>query len=270
MGSWSESCGFSGLEIGDGEVAYVLLMSNSKHGSLNDGAFINYSPVTTLVRGTYNDYGYLKVEEDEKVLAIFNDQAKLELKNGDDFSLDMLDGRADVRRWWIHGSMFDALPSLKPEFPYFSSRLGGYTSVKIKNIGESADKRIAEIRTAYQAGRIEFAQRVAKLTGTESVELIEAISCLSKFSLRELFGYGERDGYGARFQEALKANVEDVEDLIEAYRRTYVLGYSLTELRKTLAPNESCGPQHGGEVALDQFAVALRRILRERKKRWDG
>jgi hypothetical protein len=268
MGSWSESCGFSGLEIGEGEVAYVLLMTD-KRGSLNDGAFMNYAPTTTLLRGTYNDYGYLTVEDDDAVLAIFNDQAKLELKQGDDFSIDHLDGRTE-RRWWIHGSMFDALPSLKPEFPYFSTRLGDYKSEKIKNIGESAAKRIAEIRTAYQAGRAEWVERTATLADhPDRDELLTSMSCLSRFSMRDLFGYSERSGYHERFQDAMIANVEDVEGLLEAYRRTYVLGYALIELRKTLAPNESCGPQWGGEVALDQFAVALRRIIRERKKRHD-
>jgi hypothetical protein len=168
--------------------------------------------------------------------------------------------------------MFDALPSLKPEFPYFSARVGDYKSVKIKNIGESASKRIAEIRDFYHSSRQEFAERMERLMATDAKsDLIDAASSLSRFAMRDVFGYSEDGtGYNIRFQELLKANVEDVEGALEAYRRTHVLGYALTELRKVLAPNESCGPQHGGEVALDQFAVALRRIIRERKTRWEG
>ena len=64
MGSWSESCGFSGIEIGEGEVAYCLLMNDKKHGSLNDGGFMHYRPTTTLIRGTYNDYGQLTINEE--------------------------------------------------------------------------------------------------------------------------------------------------------------------------------------------------------------
>lgn len=269
MGSWSESCGFSGIEIGEREVAYVMLIDKCR-GSLNDGAFIHYAPTTTLLRGTYNDYGYLRVEDSEEVLAVFNQQSGLALKNGDDFSLEDLNGKSE-RRWWMHGGMFDFMPTIKQDFPYFSTRRGGYKSVKVKNIGDCANGRIKELQEAHDEGRQSFAKDMEAFKGHgDSDALIEAVLTMSRHSLRELFGYGsDVGGYHALFQQALKDNVENIDGLLEAYRRTYLVGYALIELRKTLAPNESCGPQHGGEEASCQFARSILAIQKQRKTRWD-
>jgi len=271
MGSWSESCGFSGIEIGCGEVAYVMLMDKCT-GSLNDGAFIHYSPVTTLLRGRYNDYGYLTVDEDEAVLAVFNKQSGLSLMNGDDFSLDDLDGRT-VRRWWMHGSMFDFMPTIKQDFPYYGSMRGGtYKSTKVKNIGQSADMHIAEAKQTFEELRASIAEKMETYKDSgDKEQLMDIALLLSERGLTDLFGYGRRrtGGYREMIQEAAKANLDNIDGILEAHRRTFLVGFALIELRKTLAPNESCGPQHGGEQASVQFARAILKTQRERKKRWD-
>lgn len=270
MGSWSESCGFSGIEIGEGEVAYVMLMDNRK-GDLNDGAFIHYSPTTTLLRGTYDDYGQLNVADTEEVLAVFNKQSGLSLKNGDDFRLDDFDGRTE-RRWWMHGAMFDFMPTIKQDFPYYGTRRGGYKSVKVKNIGQSADMHVAEVRLTYDEMRTSIAERMETFKDTgDQEELMEIALLLSERGLTDLFGYGRRrsGGYREMIQEAAKANLENIEGILEAHRRTFLVGYALIELRKTLAPNESCGPQHGGEDASCQFARSILATQKQRKKRWD-
>ena len=270
MGSWSESCGFSGIEIGCGEVAYVMLMDNCK-GDLNDGAFIHYSPTTTLLRGTYDDYGYLKVDEDEAVLAVFNKQSGLSLKNGDDFSLDDLDGRTE-RRWWMHGGMFDFMPTIKQDFPYYGMRRGGYKSVKVKNIGHAADMHVNEVRQTYEELRASIADRMKTFKDSDDPEQVMAMALLlSDRGLTDIFGYGRRraGGYREMIQEAAKANLDNIEGILEAHRRTFLVGYALSELRRTLAPNESCGPQHGGEQASCQFARAILATQKQRKKRWD-
>lgn len=266
MGSWSESCGFSGIEIGEGEVAYCMLMS-SERGSLNDGAFIHYAPTTTLLRGTYNDYGYLTVEDDYAILAVFNEQSGLSLKNGDDFSIDHLDGRTE-RRWWVRGDVLDVLPTLKPEFPYVAlSGEGGYKSVKIKNIGESADMWFAKVAIKLEALATQIEDIRSKSTDPELRDLRMEIAMSDIMS--DIMGYGDKPGLNRNALMKAIESGDDITAMLTAWRRVWVLKYALIELRKTLAPNESCGPQHGGEIAHNQFARATLAIQKQRKSRWD-
>lgn len=259
MGSWSEACGFSGMEIGEGEVAYCLLMKQ-RNGDLNDGAFHHYAPVTTLLRGTYNDYGYLHVEDDEAMLAIFNEQAQLELKNGDDFSLSMLDGRADIHRWWIHGRAVDFLPTIAPDFPYgrgFDDE-GKYKSVPVKNIGEAQDIFYAGVRRQLDIARDKLA---------ESGSMIDAAFVVAKYSVGQLWGYRPVAISPTKLMDDLKEG-RDVQPRLDAAQRISTLGYAMGELRKALAPCESAGPQHGGAEASVQFANFLIDAQAERAKRW--
>jgi hypothetical protein len=251
MGSWSESCGFSGLEIGEGDVAYCLLMNDKAHGSLNDGAFQHWSPTTTLIRGTYNDYGYLRIEDDDGVLALFNKQASLELKNGDNFSLDMLDGRPE-RRWWIHGAAFDFLPSIEPEFPYARDpNSKEYKSIKIANIGEAANLHLTALRNAVTRSREKIEADRAKFGHAgESLDLLVELAI--ERNLRDILGYRDNPGLTQEdFQEVIESGA-DIEPHLESYRRPFLLGYAMGELRRNLGPSEG-GPQHGGHVALRQF-----------------
>lgn len=263
MGSWSEACGFSGLEIADGEVAYVMLMDKTKHGSLNDGAYQHWSPTTTLLRGTYNDYGQLLVEEDEAILEIFNERSGLALKNGDNFSLSDLDGKP-VDRWWMHGSMFDFMGTIKQDFPYVWT--GEKEHVRVKNVGEAADVKFDHIVQAVEKA-VEKAKELRERLkdGELAIEL-----ALNQMEVREaLFGYTSTPALGRdRLYERIAAG-EDFKPQLDAYKRVWILSYAMGELRKVLHPCESAGPQHGGEIALDQFALHLRRTIRERKKRWN-
>lgn len=265
MGSWSEACGFSGMEIGEGEVAYVMLMKQH-NGSLNDGAFHHYTPTTTLVRGTYNDYGYLNVEEDESILAIFNQQADLNLKNGDDFSLSHLDGRPNVHRWWIHGSAFDFMPTIVPDFPYASTtdEEGKYKSVKISNIGEAQDVFYQKVAADLQKA-LEKARALASKSDPEKSEGLADL--LFEMSMNRTFGYRTPAFDPARLTKEILAGTDPAPRLAAA-RRISTLGWAMGELRKALAPCESTGPQHGGAEASVQFANFLIKTQAERGKRW--
>jgi hypothetical protein len=253
MGSWSEACGFSGMEIGEGDVAYCCLISDNPRGSLNDGSFRHFAPTTTLVRGTYNDYGYLHIEEDEALLALFNQQAQLELKNGDDFSLDHLNGRTEDR-WWIHGRAFDFMPTITPEFPYSYDREDN-KCVKIANIGEAADRHIQTIRDYVVQARKDM-DEIKKMDDPERRAIMTEIKIFG-MNLSNVLGYGNKPGLNREaFTNAVK-NGDDIEPYLTSYRRVFILGYALGELRRNLARNESIGPQWGGHVALRQFGNFL-------------
>lgn len=265
MGSWSEACGFSGMEIAEGEVSYIMLLGKPKYGSgYRAGAY--FEPFTTLIRGTYNDYGYLRIADDRAVLDVFNAQAGLDLKIGDDFSLEHLEGRPEAHRYWVHGSVVEWMPEIKQDFPYFSQRLGGYKSTKVKNIGGSTAMRLDEIRRAHQSMRDKYAEAVKR-----HAEDLELALLVSDHSFREIFGYSEDTlDYSARFQKSATEGEENIDGLIEAYRRNWLIEYAAQELRKRFVPTESAGPQHGGEIASRQFARFLLKAQTERAKRWDS
>lgn len=271
MGSWSEACGFSGMEIAGGETAYIMLLGKPKYGSGHRaGAY--FEPFTTLIRGKYNDYGYLTIDDDQTVLDVFNSQAGLDLKIGDDFSIDHMEGRSEHHRYWVHGLAVDWMPEIKQDFPYFSQRLGGYKSTKVKNIGESTVMRLDEIRRAHEIMRVKYAAAVKRHEANpdDRADALELAMLVSDHSFREVFGYSEDTlDYSTRFQKSATAGEENIDGLIEAYRRNWLIEYAAQELRKRFVPTESAGPQHGGEIASRQFARFLLKAQTERAKRWE-
>lgn len=270
MGSWSESCGLSGIEIGEGEYAYVAFLGAPKYKD-TFGAESLFEMRTPLLRGTYNDYGYLHVEDDEGVIALFNHLSGLSLKNGDDFE-DRDDHAVEgLDRYWIRADVFDSLANLKPEFPYYGKRLGGYKSIPVKNIGdawghlsEELHEGVAKTKAAKEKWQ-QLADRLKDLSADERFDLVNGIS---GGSFRDLFGYGR---YGVDWHNLFSEPPEGIthETLIEAYRRSYTLTYSAIELRKKIVPSERIGPQHSGELASCQFARSILAIQKERKKRWE-
>ena len=146
MGSWSESCGLSGIEIGEGEYAYVAFLGAPKYKG-EFGAESNWDLKTPMIRGFYNDYGYLHVEDDEAILAIFNELSGLSLKNGDDFE-DRDDHAVEGRqRFWVREDVHKSLDALKQDFPVYGSSAGGaYKQTTVKNIGQYTDLHMADLR----------------------------------------------------------------------------------------------------------------------------
>ena len=262
MGSWSENCGLSGMEIGCGEEAYVGLLGAPKYSG--HGAAGLYVPRSTFIRGTYDDYGYLLLDDDPAVLAVFNDQTGLKLENGEQFSLDHLDG-IEASRLWLHGKTMDFLSTIEPEFPYVGGigPDGKYESIKVASIGESAAHHLANIRVALA----ELEEQRKRFT---EIELPTELAFAFRVSrLYDLFNseVGGRIGYRTAFAEAITAG-KSVDGLIEAYRRGFVVEYGFGELRRQMVPSESVGPQHGGHVASLQFAKFLIDAQATRSERW--
>lgn len=266
MGSWSENCGFSGMEIGEGDVAYVAIVGKPQY-SRSHGPFDMFEPKTTLLRGTYNDYGYLHVTDESDVVAIFNEQSGLDLKCGDDFSIDHMAGeeRKSLERWWIHGKAFDFLPSIKPEFPYAYDREAN-KSIKVKDIQGAADRYFGRAETVVEGVRAEI-EKISAAEGTdEELKLMRLELAMLRSNVTDaLGGYSETRGFNRdKLWEDLNASRSHAARLT-AWRRVWVLEYAMSELRKKLVPSERVGPQHDGFTALDQFGAFLRRVCREER-----
>lgn len=267
MGSWSESCGFSGIEISEGEAALVAFLGKPKYAEFNGETHFEFR--TPLIRGTYNDYGYLRVADDEGILALFNHLTGLSLKNGDDFADRDGHAVAGLDRFWIRQDVFDGLPNLKQEFPYVYRR-ETKDSVKVKNIGEAASFHLGDLSAACnKMTALHDKWNAVQLSGEETPEQrMEFAMLMSERPITEVLGY--RLG-GIDWRELFNKRPEGVffDDLIEAYRRYYIIGWAASELRKKFVPSEKGGPQHSGEVASVQFAKSIIAIQKERKKRWD-
>lgn len=270
MGSWSESCGFSGLEIGEGEEAYVMVLKGPTF-SYDHSPFDLFVPVSPLIKGTYNDYGYLTIEDDDAVLATFNKQTGLNLQQGDDFDRDHIEGMTSKKlgdnffRYWIHGSIFDRLGELCPEFPYVYQEGG---SVKIKNINEAVDEIIGRQLREIKVISEDIANAKKDSEGDANsramnIALLLMRSRLSSSSDRLM------EVYNTMLQDSIVAG-EDHAGILTAKRRLSLLQMAAYELRKKIVPSEGSGPQHNGEVASTMFSnIILETQEARRKERYD-
>lgn len=242
MGSWSEGCNLSGIEISEKEYAYVMLIARND-GSFNDGASMFYKPVSTLIRGYYNDYGQLCVEDNEDMIKIFNEITGLDLKNGDQFTGSNLN--EGVYRWWIREDIFQQLEELEDDLPWVW--LPNKERVEAKTVGKGAD-----IWAAHMLGKI------IEMEITDNLDFASALMHLTSIfrdtSLIDLELLIQKDRPEAR---------------LKAHRDVKFLTACMTELRKPFAPGESIGPQHGGDQNSILLAKSIISIQKKRKKRFD-
>ena len=266
MGSYSETCGFSGMEISESDSAYVMLLRGPTYEQ-GHGPFDLFVPHSTLLKGDYNDYGYLRVDDDEAIVALFNKQTGLKLQNGDDFSLDMLDETGDrklgenLSRYWINSLVFDRLGEIKPEFPYVYVN---NESVKVSTITEALDLIEARDRADYE----KFAVRIKEIhSDPESTERDRAMEmALLMMSMRQGSSTDRlATAYHTAMVELIQAG-ESWEGVLPAKRRNSILSYAASELRKKVVPSEGIGPQHGGHIASVQFANIILDVQKERAK----
>ena len=270
MGSWSEACGFSGLEIAEQEPCYVMLLEGPKHYETH-GPYQTFAPLTTLLKGTYDDYGYLSVDDDEEILKLFNLQSGLSLENGQEFSLDMLDGRGEVSRFWIHGSIFDRLGELKQEFPYVYIN---NESQKVNSIGEALDLYDANWLATFEKGRAtiaEIQEDYKDRDDSESAYQRELRMEITMMRLEQSSSYTALPvmKFYNKHQEELLTQGADPKAFFAARRRNTMLAVAAAELRKKIVPSEGIGPQHSGEVASVQFANIIIDVQKDRRPEED-
>ncbi len=236
MGSWSESCGFSGIEIGEGEYAYVMLMEPASYRGTDFGPYNVYEPSTTLVRGFYNDYGILKLDDDQGVIDIFCKQSGLTLENGGEYHDRDEDGKIFVvsgqSRFWIREDIFNRIGEIQEDFGmcWQNGECFKYETVK-----EGVDLRMNHLR--------------------DDLGVIAAKGYTNNETLRFL---------------APTYNLYEIknnEPTIEAIRRNLLLHRASDELRKKLVPSEKIGPQHGGSFVIKQYAKMLLEVEAERESR---
>lgn len=77
MGSWTETCMLTNMPIKAGDEVYLISLVKDNKG-LNYGSCNNYSPMSILIKGIYDDYGFIEVDDVNqaglRLLAYVNNQ----------------------------------------------------------------------------------------------------------------------------------------------------------------------------------------------------
>lgn len=129
MGSWTESCGLSNLEIHEGdEVYYSLLQTVPDDRRVWDAVLWEFS--MPPVRGIYNDYGGVTLLEDYP-FEPFN------LKKGDQYPPENCDNHMEIlsRTYFVRADVYDMLRTLPSSQSY-----RGYQTV-----GDAVDHKESEL-----------------------------------------------------------------------------------------------------------------------------
>lgn len=226
MGCWSESCALSGLEIMLGEKnTYVALLAPSKYGEPMHDILV------PPVKGTYDDYGGIDLDEDCFVL---------NLKAGDNWRPMDEEVGAPI---YLNGTVFDFLPSIQKEFNYHGATLAESYEYHLSDV----QKKIDENKALFQA---------LADASPNAAEQFRSIKVSMAFGLSNSV-WPKASHYYEELQGA------DDTEFFKFYKRAFMLQCAQMELRKLCIPGVR-GPQHCGEIALKQFYDLVTPILNER------
>lgn len=264
MGSWSESCGVSGIEIAEGDEAYVCRVAKTQRVE-EFGPFYHYVLASPLVKGVYRDYGGLELTDTPEMCSLLSKTLNKEepLTVGSEWE--------DYgERFWVRADVFDnVLPSLERDFGYVYDP-DRKESVPSKTIASQTEwwagqiaLAIAEAKEKYDSYKA-FAEQVKEKdheTVLKAAKMLAEHAMMSRLSyskspLKNLLSQAIRDG-------------QSTDAIVEAELREYRLYGAMFELRKMLVPSERVGPQHGGLFASLAFHEACVSIEKNRKKEYE-
>lgn len=230
MGSWSEGCGISGMEVREQRACFAMMIVQDKYEPEN------YNIVCPPIRGTYNDYGRMIVHPDDLPLVEMFDVAldNNEWEPREQRSMRDID---NVAYFWIDGSVLDMLGSLPREWASSGDGTvrGDWNEVELR-LRDAIDKAKNTSGPAYYLAAMNLYQMVRPSMLVNFDPLADAAIAADR-----------------------------TEHLIEAVRRCFMVKVGMMELRKILAPQIGArGPQHGGHEALISF---YEQVLGEAKSR---
>jgi hypothetical protein len=241
VGSYSLFCGLSGLEIGEQEPCYVVMLSKAQFD------YWSYDQAIPPVRGTYGDSGYLDVKESPEFCAAWQVPY--------DSSWSVLDHHPDMMPMWIAGPVFDhlaQLPSTEGELLHVA--IAEY----MERMGVGVRKNLAHARRTAAA----FADHPDQEGVAELIKLHDYTFTAG----RDCFTTEILPSVGDDAVRMFNAGV-DPEILLQGYARAVLLYRGSRELRKPLYPaNGSYGPQHGGGLAMVSFCTKVLQLAAERAK----
>lgn len=223
------SCGLSGLEVSERKPAYVAILQKK--------GYSEWGIVIPPIRGRYDDYGYLRVDETELELARLFGVVMDDNHVWEPLDQPSYDENKETLPFWMDATAFEALGGL------------------VRDYAEKKDGTVADDLDHYITTKIEPGVAKALDMRTKYADLDATLNDFWTFELSSVFGYGEDILIAAK--DKVKAIIEadqPLDTFMEGFRRCYLLECGSMELRKPLiGQNGAHGPQHGGERALVGF-----------------
>ncbi len=259
MGSWSESCGISGLEVAEQQDCYIVLLKKAGTSSEGHGPASIWEPYIPMLRGTYNDYGRYILNDDQDYLDLATKIARLRNKEFEDLikgeELDQSEfSDNDHGVMLVLGEIFDNFANLPvcDERSYLHNTVGVGTEKYLSELSDKVNEfktRAAEM-AALMPNRVEFSDMY-----WYNVESSLGRDALSK-SLSAIYKDDIKAGTSLPYEEVI--------------RRKMNLGYGSMLLRTRFVPSIHCGPQHGGARAVNVMSQVIQKISDERIKEWEA
>jgi hypothetical protein len=259
----------SHLEVPEGEEVYVCRVKKRNYESLNEGAFVRVEPITPFVKGTYDDYGRVRVTDTEEAQRLFNACGGAIDDDGRVDDENMVEGRS---MFIVRADAFDMLRKVRREFVW-------------KGLATPGDVE----RQNYEA-LLTFLRKVKEpvpepeSTGDPALDaklnaaLARGRRAEANMELRDILGYGAGPAIDA-IMAATGVNsfsiekVPEVADfapelIAEKVAQIILLRCGMTELRMEVTPQTSVGPQWNGWEAIEDYANWLLERVAARKKEY--
>lgn len=239
MGSFNESCGFSGLPIvSDTPVRMMAIRRVPKDNDMTHDAFCLFEPVSYLVRGKYNDYGWIEFEDGEED-RFFNSLKSMGINpvmrdnNGSGVELP-----SGVFLWFMLEEAFQLAGQIVIE--YLDEKEFKY--IPISETLEPAFKAWREFRDVHRSHLTKVVAQAATQDDYDEAFRMEDAAKRhlgsKAYSLRTKLTIAARD---ARNVEASEQALIDVFDLERVNTGLY-------EIRRPLAPNLSGGQGYNDDA----------------------
>jgi hypothetical protein len=291
MGSTDAVCGISGMAIPEGgEVVTMIIQRNPRQGDLPLYSFSSWYPASPLVRGTYDDYLSVAIDDDataawratqesarrtwriktfpatdqhgERTVHVPHrldytytiDGQRQEIGDSTDDDTKL----CDFALWMAHAEVFDYLAAtVEIDFDYLGNQR--YTEGVIADAIEDAKaKGLAQMRgeelpffvTDYLARFPDDTASIPRLIRSRSPWAHPSTGCYSP-----LF-----DFYDEHIWDAFEAGkMEEVARLISWWGGSSTIMLILQNLRKQLCDPGAVGQQHGHDQPFEALARAIGR-----------
>ncbi len=289
MGSFDAVCGLSNMALGCGDPVVAMMIRRNPWQSYPNSPirpYDNWQPASVLVRGSYDDYGNVEIDEAAQAAwaltqksamrswkRVWQEEVKtrtghvipanwghepITLEESFDNSGEAPDrDEGEFAIWMAHEGVWDHLTS-KVKLEWFHHDHGSFTDI---NVSEAIDRMLEGNRAAMASEyeSLDWTKEYTDKIGEDYNRLRRALR-VTKNPWR---ANSESDPVSEFYEEAIwdafeSGDMELYERLTLHWRDSMMLSNILYQLRRTLCPPGTVGPQHGHDQPHLALADAIR------------